>query len=153
VGTITVGTPVAGTLSADDCLHPTAFKPADRWTLIVPDSMYFTIALSNPNTFPDLQITPAPGTVGPGVGGFGGFDEPSGTFKAEITWYLRPGTWYIYSMNVFADEFGPYTLAVDEAVILLCEAGCVRPEPASGGIEPIRGLFSPSVVSPAARRP
>ena len=107
VGTVGLRQTVTGILTNESCRFADGTR-ADRWRIVLDSAAIITIDMTSLDVDPYLILRNSEGTL------VAQDDDGGGSPDARITIGLAPGTYYIVANTYYQDEFGGYTLSVDQ---------------------------------------
>lgn len=106
VGTVGIGSTVTGVLSPESCRFADGTR-ADRWRLVLDAAAIITIDMISDDVDSYLIIRKSDGTL------IAQDDEGGISPDARITHGFAAGTYYIIANTYYQDEYGGYTLSID----------------------------------------
>lgn len=106
VGTVGIGSTVTGILTPESCRFADGTR-ADRWRLVLDSAAIITIDMISDDVDSYLIVRKTDGTL------VVQDDEGGVSPDARITHGFAPGTYYIIANTYYQDEYGGYTLVIE----------------------------------------
>lgn len=107
VGTVGIGSTVTGVLTEESCRFSDGTR-ADRWRLVLDSAAIITIDMTSDDVDSYLIVRNSEGTL------IAQDDEGGGSPHARITHGFAAGTYYIIANTYYQDEYGGYTLSIQD---------------------------------------
>lgn len=110
-GTLTLGTPVDGALSSDDCRAPFRSAFGDLWTLTLADTTTVQLDLQSSAIDAFLGLLDSSGTV------VATDDDGGGDLNSRIVRRLAPGRYEVWASSYGGSEVGAYSLQAQTTTV------------------------------------